>query len=512
MQSPRLLRRAPRGQALVFFALTLLLLALMVLMTLGFGMRAKERVEIQMAADAAAYSQAVATARAFNAIAVMNRAQVAHMVALAGTQSLISHSSQAYAAHDVACPGVIPPPAWFAADTAAATQVQQLQGRAGAMYGGGFSIYSTLLNRHIAGQALARRVAEAVNPELRAPPEGAAKSFSELNGGNDVPNRDDVMQALKAGTYSCGVGDGALCPSGGGTPALNATMGSMGWTWVHNRPGGTAGFGTGGAAISASFRRYGSVSQMDPATYHSVSGRNATAHDHGRVVVPARCPTPPPILPVATDAWVMSDEEQTREDQHVYGARLPPGQAPEDGVPPYETHTLGPCIVCPGIWPGSMGYNVDELQAGAANHFGQPKLYSILYRDYASPARQARPDPWNLFFRFRFAGTESEFDNSSPLGRVRPTGREDVQRNQVALSAGQVYYHRPRGAAQGGGWREPPNFLNPFWRATLVSAEGSCDDRPADSLGAAGFSGHARTLRELHAVGYRGGGPGDGGY
>ncbi|QDE66183.1 MULTISPECIES: pilus assembly protein [Myxococcus] len=512
MQSPRLVRHSRRGQALVLFALTLLLLTLMVLMTLGFGMRAKERVEIQMAADAAAYSQAVATARAFNAIAVMNRAQVAHMVAMAGTQSLISHSSQEYAAHDVACPGSIPPPVWFAADAAAAMQVQQLQGRAGNMFQAGLNIYGKLLSEHIAEQELTRRVAQAVSSELRAPPEGAAKSFSELNGGNDVPERDAVIQSIKAGTYGCGVGDGALCPSGGGTPALNATMGSMGWTWVHNRPGGTAGFGTGGAAISTSFRRYGSVSQMDPASYHTVSGRNSTAHDHGRVVIPTRCTRAPTLPPIATDAWVMSDEEQTHEDQHVYGARMPPGQAPEDGKPPYETHTLGACVVCPGIWPYSVGYNVDELHAGASNHYGQPKLYSMLYRDYASAERQARPDPWNLFFRFRFAGTETEFDNSSPLGRIRPTGREDVHRNQVALSAGMVYYHRPRPAAQGGGWREPPNFLNPFWRATLVSAEGARDDRPADSLSAAGFAGHARALRELHSVGYRGGGPGDRGY
>jgi len=94
---PALLLRRNRGQAMVLFALTLLLLTLMVLMTLGFGMRAKERVEIQMAADAAAYSQAVSVARTFNAIAVMNRAQIAHMVAMAGTQSLISYGSHWFA-------------------------------------------------------------------------------------------------------------------------------------------------------------------------------------------------------------------------------------------------------------------------------------------------------------------------------------------------------------------------------------------------------------------------------
>jgi len=82
-----------------------------------------------------------------------------------------------------------------------------------------------------------------------------------------------------------------------------------------------------------------------------------------------------------------------------------------------------------------------------------------------------------------------------------------VQRNQVALSAGLAYYHRPRPAAEGGGWREPPNFLNPFWRATLVSPEGAVDDKPANSLQQAGFTEHAGALRRLDEVGFRGGSP-----
>jgi hypothetical protein len=36
-----------------------------------------------------------------------------------------------------------------------------------------------------------------------------------------------------------------------------------------------------------------------------------------------------------------------------------------------------------------------------------------------------------------------------------------------ALATGLAYYHRPSHPDR---WREPPNFLNPFWRATLVPA------------------------------------------
>ncbi|NMO16243.1 pilus assembly protein [Pyxidicoccus fallax] len=510
MQSPRLRTRARRGQALVLFAMTLLLLTLMVLMTLGFGVRAKERVEIQMAADAAAYSQAVATARTFNGIAVMNRAQVAHMVAMAGTQALISHSSQVYAAHRVVCPGDIQPQEWHDADMAAGQQVQQLQGKAGSLYRAGLQIYARLLTDHVAGQNLALRIAQAANPELQATPEGAAKAFSELNGSNEVPEHGALMDAMRGGGVACGVGSGAVCPVGGaGRASLNATMGSLGWTWVHNRPGGSAGFGSGVAANNPGFQHYNSAAAMDSSTYMTVSGRNSWGHDHGRSVVPTQCRSQPPVPALASDAWVMSDERQTHEDQHVYGARLPPGQAAENGEPVHESHTLGECVTCPGIWPFSIAYNVAEVDRGAANHYGQPKLYTLLHRDYASAQRRNNPDPWNLFFRFRYfnEAQHTEFDNASPLGRVRPTGREDVWRNQVAIAAGIAYYHRPRPAAAGGGWREPPNFLNPFWRATLVSVEGSVDDRPMESLSRAGFTDHAAVLRRLRQEGFRGGGP-----
>ncbi|NNB94797.1 pilus assembly protein [Corallococcus exiguus] len=505
MQPARLLKSGARGQALVLFSLTFLLLTLMVLLTLGFGMRAKERVEIQMAADAAAYSQAVSTARTFNAIAVMNRAQIAHMVAMAGTQSMISYGSQQYAARQTS-PCAMPGNDWSALDQAAATQVQVLQGRAGSMFRAELAIYNHLVGTHLANQNLTRLIAKEINPELAAQPEGANKSLSEVSGGaSSGSSYDELMQQEKTGSVPAT--SGAVMPTGGGqgTATLNATMGSLGWTWVHNRGSGSAGFGSGAAAHNPGFHHYGSASAMDSSTYQTISGRNSWAHDHGRAVTGV-CPDGTPYTAGATDAWVMSDERQSPEDQHVYGAKAPPGQGAENNTTVDERHTLGACVVCPGIWPYSVGFNAGLLHGNAdENDYGQPKLYAMLHRDYASDARRAKPDPWNLLFTFKFANQETEFDNAAPLGRILPTGREDVQRNQVALAAGLAYYHRPRPAAVGGGWEEPPNFLNPFWRATLVSTEGARDDKPANSLQQAGFSEHAEALRRLDNAGYRGG-------
>ncbi|MBZ4330684.1 pilus assembly protein [Corallococcus sp. AS-1-12] len=505
MQPARLLRHG-RGQALVLFSLTLLLLTLMVLGTLGFGMRAKERVEIQMAADAAAYSQAVSTARTFNAIAVMNRAQIAHMVAMAGTQSMISYGSQHYAARQ-ASPCAMPSTVWSGLDEAAATQVAQLQGRASTMFRAELAMYNTLVGTHLAGQKLTKHIAREINGELEAPPAGANKSLAEVSGGSSTGTSFEQFQEQER---TGGVPDssGAVALAGGqSTVNLNATMGSLGWTWVHNRASGSAGFGSGAAAHNPGFKRYGSASSMDSSTYETISGRNSWAHDHGRAVV-VTCPDGTVVPGAATDAWVMSDELQSKQDQHVYGAgKPPPGQGAENNTTVDERHTLGACNVCPGIWPHAVGFNAGHLNGARPdeNDFGQPKLYAMLHRDYASASRRAKPDPWNLLFTFKFANQETEFDNAAPLGRIQPTGLEDVQRNQVALSAGLAYYHRPRPAAAGGGWEEPPNFLNPFWRATLVSTEGARDDKPARSLQQAGFTEHADALRRLDAAGYRGG-------
>lgn len=77
-----------RGQTLVLFALLMLSAALMAFMTISLGAKAKERLELQTVADAAAYSNAIATARTYNTAALLNRAAVSHWVAMAGVQSL----------------------------------------------------------------------------------------------------------------------------------------------------------------------------------------------------------------------------------------------------------------------------------------------------------------------------------------------------------------------------------------------------------------------------------------
>jgi hypothetical protein len=87
-----------RGQALVLLALFLLVLVVATLATLSLSHLTQQKMEMQVANDAAAYSHAVATARTFNSVALLNRAQVATMVAMQGIHSAISFAGSYRAA------------------------------------------------------------------------------------------------------------------------------------------------------------------------------------------------------------------------------------------------------------------------------------------------------------------------------------------------------------------------------------------------------------------------------
>lgn len=78
------------GQVIVFTALAGLALALMVATIFNIGVVIGEKMKVQDAADAAAYSQAVWEARVLNFIAYTNRAIISHMVTIAFCTAVFS--------------------------------------------------------------------------------------------------------------------------------------------------------------------------------------------------------------------------------------------------------------------------------------------------------------------------------------------------------------------------------------------------------------------------------------
>ena len=76
------LRRSEEGQTLVLAAIFGLVLMLCVLSTVNLGRAVYQKVQLQTAADAAAYSQAAVEARVLNFTAYTNRAMVVHYASI----------------------------------------------------------------------------------------------------------------------------------------------------------------------------------------------------------------------------------------------------------------------------------------------------------------------------------------------------------------------------------------------------------------------------------------------
>ncbi len=520
-----------RGQSLLIFSLTLLLVTLMVLVTLGIASRTKARMELQIATDAAAYSQAVATARTFNNAALLSRAEVATMVAMAGVQSLISWSGQqrgniaaigkALDKGGQRCPGdkqaidkvqdqldvkaAEIAKGFQELDDAAGTQVKMIQGAAGALGSEATAVFEeNLKNDLLRDQKLVDAYVKRANPELRALPAGAYRTLTEV-GGNDGP------ACLKE---PCPTGGAVRSPNTTSTHLIFATMGSRGWTFTTSRsgPGATgnalginglnvawAGGGGGGGSGFG----YGAVGNFGAGAEDSqidtkVNGVEAWAEDHGSLaagVTPSRCNGNRNVVQTS-NAWVRSTDLQNTEgrlDEHFYETGV-------DDKPVIERHTLGACIVCPGIWPHFLDYNQHQVDV-EANDYGQPKLVAMVERDLQSAAA----DPWSLFFRFSFSGNSSAvFDNGSKLGAM---ATDPILQRQLAVTSSLVYYHRPSQGPGDSGWVEPPNFLNPFWRATLAAPDiggGRADGDVLDAMQKSGYGAQAELMQKLQELGFRG--------
>ena len=96
--------RSERGQTIVLGTLGVLVVALMMFITLNVGNSIFEKIRIQQVADSAAFSTATQEARAFNFYAYTNRANIANLVAAMSAHSSMTMANSVpgmfYAARD----------------------------------------------------------------------------------------------------------------------------------------------------------------------------------------------------------------------------------------------------------------------------------------------------------------------------------------------------------------------------------------------------------------------------
>lgn len=540
---------ASRGQTLVLFALTLVLLVVMVCMTLSMGARVKERMELQTLADASAYSSAVATARAFNAVAVMNRVQVAHAVSTLGTLSLISwstlywkHADNAgalfrlmtvpYAVNTlVQC--LLPKPNPFCKlcarglaqtlalavlSTVHANQTRDKLRRDNELFAA-----ETVPRWNAAQRIHAAQVELLARARVRAGdgPEGFARQY--LSRANLVA--PDEIRVQPAGTditrqeLSDAVLDHAA-PVHGSEPheVGHIVMGSRGHPFLRDRNEGRK-WDVLFSQDSISYRSLtafagGHVfykSSRDGKSYYdstftpSPSGRPDAprAHDGqgGRtrtafvgIADVSRIPRGPEKLRnwVACTAPLPAFPIATAIGLVGRGVGMRSAQVSNkhhEGADHRAQHAFA-------TFPPFVDFNGAQV-AETQNLHGQPKVVTALSRDRV-PGR----DVWDLSFDFRFSPEGSRID----LGAGQQSGGTP---RQVAVGSGIVYYHRFQHST------EPPNLFAPYWRAGLArfsidrpevkSPERfTFDARTGAFLSGTGATDARGALESLRANGYAG--------
>jgi hypothetical protein len=465
-----------KGQSLVVFCLTMLLVTVMVCLTLSFSMRVREKMEAQTVADAAAYSSAVATARTFNSIALMRRAQTGHLVALTGVESLISWTTMFranLAATRMAAYGC--PAAgdalekmhekhqeiqdeWHKLDALAGVQALNIQRLASHLRRLQGDMFGRLKEASAGGpKSFAQQFAEMANEGSRWPKELSGDGRESAEESTDCGSSGDHVSVKELLYATCN----------GSSHGIDVAMASRGYEFITRRQNIPEYKGNKG--ILGALRDVGAVLTMIESGGSSYWGKAlghggpadggdyTWAEDHALVEV--TFPGCAPFRLMAT-AGVRSTHREDGTDDHWWTPVSPHLGKEDMGMEKQYRHTLQSCSPpkdCPNTFVGGITYNTNDRTDD--NRWAQPKLFGHVLRDYKM--RGLRSDPWNLMFNFRFTSQSAgKFDNH---GWYVGDGTDISVMS--TLATGLAYYHRRDH------WQEPPNLWNPFWRATLAAAD-----------------------------------------
>jgi hypothetical protein len=498
---------------MVIFSLTLMLLVVMVMMTLSIGSRVRDKLELDNLAEVAAYNDAVIVARTFNTVSLMNRAMISHMVALSGVQSLISWAGMYRGALGASLAGleiakgpykgecedgmgcgcaskkeieglekiIVNEAArvgklWDQLDTEAGNEAREIRMETLRIYADELSVYQNQLLTQLGNQTLSKALVNQARTGQRYPmelnaPDSSAVALREVNLSNAC--------AIAGQPYDPAAAPGIGCaPFSQNAHVVWATMGTRGYAFVTGRGNdaiinGITSLMPAGVGVTGYLGGSGFFSDEESHGDASETNQQAWAHDHMSLTV---------TYGNGSGKCFKSTKGKANAEASVRSTRIIGDEAHKwnggADLNPVPRHTVGG-----GMWPSFIDYN-PALLVDMADNFGQPKLYSVMQRDYSQ-----RPGalPWELQFNMKFTSTGSSLDLR---GRAVST----------SLATGVAYYHRASH------WREPPNFMNPFWRATImaddIDAQAAAD--VPSTLSAAADPAGARAYTLLRQGGYRG--------
>jgi len=497
--------RRDQGQALILTTATMFLIVVMVIFTLSIGQRTRDRMELQTTADAAAYSEAVAAARTFNSMAILNRAQIAHAVSLMGTLAIISWATMYWSAVDqaaqlfrdiflayavgIACACTWFPFCFFCPSCALGALLnwlnyRQLQALANALLARlrtDTTLYATeTLPRYNATVSLGatggRGVQDALHtklvnefnaPILRPQLIGLAKVSSAYS---TVTSPGAATAAINNGKLANAIYVPASSPV---EPWLMSTVadGSREHPFVPNRsvnppPPPNPRFGN--VWFDGIDQGYGYTSDGYQGLAPTAKPKNYYAEDFGiNVAAGTKMPwvifTVPCGLPFPIGFWAeFAIGRNGRAVDAVVSGPNGTDHGSDPGGGRWRVH--GGPVQHAWVTPFPPFYDYNWVQLQNQDELNGQPTQSTLFRRAYDPAH---PYVWDLnITAMPMTGATLQTSN---VGAIAGVG--NVPTDQVAIGKGVIYYNR---GANGGGlgspphYSEPPNLFAPYWRAALT--------------------------------------------
>ena len=490
--SARIDRRNPiyqhRGQIMALAAAFILFVCFVLFSTIGIAWKIKERVRLQHASDAGAYSQAVKIARGFNYFAFTNRAIASHLVSLttlhayhseiSAAKGLYQNLALAYqliTSEEIAlttCVMGIGPCQFGCFLHAAEDEITAFDLLSKSQdFEEDIEDLDKSFVRAVDGYQSSIRLIQlsqqAVQLELLAT--GAQNILKQLGATGDMGSSVSLDAAMKPFNFPAGQ------DASKALDALNLTQlrqaiefgdddqtkiemtevaNSARPLWVRNR---LIGGNTVTLSPLMSRLREDTDGQWMTAQIPVVQGASGIYDEK-----PGALPTPTAVKSQTRGKGIGSVDywEMTGMCEHNHGGSvlLQPFLGPVDPGIIYSSandseHNMHNSDV-------DHDLDVDELlrfmrfKIDEEDNYRQPVVYKMLKSDL-SRDEQGRRMPWDIFSSGKFTGNLLGGRDQSV--QLRLTSDSDAYSMSKAL----VYYHHP------GNWREPPNFWNPFWRVKL---------------------------------------------
>jgi hypothetical protein len=507
------LRESEDGQTLVLAAIFGLVLMLCVLGTVNLGRAVYDKVQLQAAADEAAYSQAAVEARVMNYTAYTNRAMVVHYASIMAATSYLSWVHFMYGgfkplldilkavpfvqavatAVDQVLSGLV-----TFLDSAVAVLVPLLSAANMMLWavqeGAWASVYGKLLLAPTgwpeahggdtpahAYQPIWPDIIPAMNATVfsqtrgqLAMPQDQAQSAKLLMGSNDA----DVQMARM---HMIEIANSARQPwvaYGDGSPNPAASPLARHWRWKLSFGIGDLGIGDVARTELGSFApgssTAGTIANALPQIWsgQKFQGTANLVRLHGKldlltfVAMDQMFATVSPQKNAYFSVWKPGTVVKTVVDgilpgfvdalQLATSAALPTPDTRAFFMSPYVSFAPK-ARSTPGVGP-----------AGDLGNFAQPDVLVGLAKEGIDYNREVGADVYGRKFTWtgkNAAGSGSVDFNYGSADWPKIFGGNGLQifhKGLNAFAAAQVYYHRP------GEWREQPNLFNPLWGARLI--------------------------------------------